>query len=1017
MARLKYYISFVFIICFCKSVNSQVILPGRDYNDFLSLNGIWKFKYYPSSDVADDSLFYRIATDVSNWANIKTPGNWELQGFAEPFYGKFLKEGTGLYRTSFNVPSNWKDHPVYVAFDGVQYGYKLWVNGNYAGSFSSSYNRQVFDISGFVEPGKTAVMALRVTTRSKGWEFDTNDCWSLSGIIRDVSLFSLPETHLKDLVVKTSVSQGSAILNVNTLVERSSGKNISKKITLLARLYRQDGSLVKEFTLNKNKKNGDTSSYASSVVIDNPMLWTAETPYLYTLSVFVNENSREIQKYSCKVGIREVSWNNGILEINGAPVKLRGTDHHDLSPVNGRSVTEAEMLEDLKLMREANINFVRTSHYQPQERFIELCDSLGFYVMEEVPFGFGDEHLYDKTYLPVLKERAKSTVWRDKNHPSIIVWSVGNENPLTPICVETGDYVKELDNTRPHCFPQVGSYFRKICDTIPASVDILSPHYPVPSVLKEYASRFSRPMIVTEYAHSLGLDFDRMEALWEIMYASPGIAGGAVWHFFDQGLLRKSAVRTYPGAFTTSVWTDSVTVYDNNGNQGADGLVYANRVPQVDYWQVRKVYSPVKALDDIFCVSSGKQTVSVKLINRYDFTNLSQNKCFWKLFADTSIIDSGECMLICNPHDTVNVPVELNIPETLSASYYYLKLEFINKDHYSFFEKTYPLHLRNYKTDFLAKLGTSANKPVLKNSSIEFGNYLFTFNNLNGKIKLTSQTGSDFILDGPYVRMGRKATMSSIATIERKNETSGKKKTLKNDDPLLADKTVEENPLWSPYLLKESKSVVESVSNKQVVVTYTFQRENAAGQFISGRVKYSVSDSGFIKVKYNFVPVNAKGIALEAGISFLLPSSFTEFRWAGKGPYPAYPGKSRLCEFGLYHLNNVDINYQGNREDVDIAVFTNSLGCGLAIVADKANIAVENSPEGIIVSHNAFVSGRFNKGSMPEQTVQVENLKEISGSFSIIPLTSTWPQFLTNLFGASNHTAVPFKPFYNSYDQ
>ena len=159
------------------------------------------------------------------------------------------------------------------------------------------------------------------------------------------------------------------------------------------------------------------------------------------------------------------------------------------------------MLQDLKLIREANVNFIRTSHYQAHPRFIELCDSLGFYVMEEVPFGFGDEHLTDKSYLPILKSRAKATLERDKNHPSIIVWSVGNENPLTDICLETGEYVKQLDPTRPHCFPQIGSYFRKIYEKIPESVDILSPHYPVPSILKEYSYKFNRPMIVTEYAH------------------------------------------------------------------------------------------------------------------------------------------------------------------------------------------------------------------------------------------------------------------------------------------------------------------------------------------------------------------------------------------------------------------------------------------------------------------------------------------------------------------------------------
>ncbi len=554
------------------SVMSQVLMPSKGLGKQISLNGIWKFKYLPSSQIGKDTAFFVPPTDVSRWADFKTPGHWELQGFAEPFYGKELKEGTGLYRTAFTLPSDWKGQPIYIAFDGVQYGYQFWVNGKYAGSFNSSFNRQTFDISSFVTPGKANVLAVRVTTRSKGWEFDTNDCWSLSGIIRDVTVFSLPITHIKDLVVRTNVGKTDATLSVSALVEKLSGGKFPATATVTAILSDPSGKVVKEFSLTKSnsKTATDTVSFFQNIKIEAPRLWTAETPNLYKLSVILKDKGREIQRYNEKVGIREVTWDNGILKLNGKPIKLRGVNHHDLSPVNGRSVTEAEMLQDLKLIREANINYIRTSHYPPHSRFIELCDSLGFYVMEEVPFGFGDNHLNDRSYLPILKERAKATLWRDKNHPSVIVWSVGNENPLTPMCVEVGEYVKQLDPTRPHCFPQIGSYFRKIYETIPASVDILSPHYTVPSVLKEYANKFDRPMIVTEYAHALGLDFDRVEALWEIMYANPKLAGGSVWHFFDQGILRKSKEKTIPGTFTTSVWLDSVTVYDNCGNQGAE---------------------------------------------------------------------------------------------------------------------------------------------------------------------------------------------------------------------------------------------------------------------------------------------------------------------------------------------------------------------------------------------------------------------------------------------------------------
>ena len=249
LSKITLGLSLLLALFSANSTKAQVLMPSKGFGKQISLNGIWKFKYIPSSEIGSEETFFNPQTDVSRWADIKTPGHWELQGFAEPFYGKELKEGTGLYRTSFTVPADWKGQPVYVAFDGVQYGYQFWVNGKYVGSFSSSFNRQTFDISSFVEVGKSNALAVRVTTRSKGWEFDTNDCWSLSGIIRDVTLFSLPITHIKDLVVKTYVGKTDATLSVSALIEKVSGGKFSSTATVTATLSDPEGKVVKEFSL------------------------------------------------------------------------------------------------------------------------------------------------------------------------------------------------------------------------------------------------------------------------------------------------------------------------------------------------------------------------------------------------------------------------------------------------------------------------------------------------------------------------------------------------------------------------------------------------------------------------------------------------------------------------------------------------------------------------------------------------------------------------------------------------
>ncbi|MDP4272246.1 MAG: glycoside hydrolase family 2 TIM barrel-domain containing protein, partial [Bacteroidota bacterium] len=809
----------------------------------------------------------------------------------------------------------------------------------------------------------------------------------------------LPATHIKDLTIQTFVRSGKGIVSLKSILEKRSGMKFPRTMNLMAELRDASGKIVasRELIPSVLKSKADTTSYAASISIDSPKLWTAETPYLYTLTLCLNDGKTLLQQHTETIGIREISWSDAVLKLNGTPIKLRGVDHHDLSPINGRAMTEAELREDLMLIRHANINFIRTSHYPPQPRLLELCDSMGFYVMDEVPFGFGDEHLNDTSYLPILKNRAKATVWRDKNHPSVIVWSVGNENPLTKMCQQVGQYVKSLDPTRPDCFPQVGSYFNKIADTFPDSIDILAPHYPVTSTLKGYATRFNRPMIVTEYAHSLGLDFDRLESLWEVMYANPKLSGGAVWDFADQGILRKMPAKVNKNAFTTSVWLDSVTVYDNHGNEGADGIVYANRVPQVDYWQVRKVYSPLKALDDTLKCVVGQQAVTIRLINRYDFTNLNQVTCKWELMGDRAVLDSGNIGLNALPHDTLQIFIPLQIPAKEDALFYSLRLSFSDSQAYQFYEKTYPIVLNNSKPDLLKSMAIKGTKPALKNNVVTSDEYAFFFNKTDGSINLTNKNNVKVIAGGPQLRVGRKTTMSEQANSEKS--------------------IPENNPLWIPYQISPSNVQVIAFNAQNLTAGYRYSRIQSGDQSISGKIEYNFTDSNYIRVKYSLKTDSAKGNAMEAGISFLVPPAYNQFRWIGKGPYPAYPGKDRLDEFGFYQLHSQDLNFQGNREDVVCAVFSDEKGNGFALIADDANIAVERSPEGIVVSHNAFVSGRFNKFSWPEVQYSFDKMEKIAGSFVIIPLTETWPAILQRLFEPASHVVKPFSPFYHSYDQ
>jgi beta-galactosidase len=458
-----------------------------------SLNGEWSFKYIPALDTGADSDFPKPEFDVSGWKKIRVPGNWELQGFAEPHYDLDLQDGLGLYRRTFHVPADWRSgYRVCLRFEGVAYGFEAWINGTKVGaSAASAYNPSTFDITAALNPDANAdnVLAVQVTTKPFAYEFDVNDDWSLGGICRDVTLFPVPATHVQDVTVRTKIITAVAGIsepgyNNNATADLSVAVKVSQPDGEIRRkLLAPDGKIVSEFNLTR----GVDGSCETLVKVARPQLWTAETPALYLLQLILSTKGQTLQTLEEHIGLREISVVDGVLKLNGRPIKLHGVDHHDMDPLDGRAITEAEMRRDLELMKKGNINYVRTSHYAPQPRFIELCDEMGFYVMDEVAIGKGEEHMTNPTYRDNMMARTEATIARDKNHAAVIVWSIGNENPITDLLLESGRHAKELDPSRPICYPAIGSYFQKNYEGYPDFVDIYAPHYPSNSTLREYA--------------------------------------------------------------------------------------------------------------------------------------------------------------------------------------------------------------------------------------------------------------------------------------------------------------------------------------------------------------------------------------------------------------------------------------------------------------------------------------------------------------------------------------------------
>ncbi len=512
--------------------------------------------------------------------------------------------------------------------------------------------------------------------------------------------------------------------------------------------------------------------------------------------------------------------------------------------------------------------------------------------MCEVPFGFGEEHLNDPSYQDILLTRARATLQRDKNHPSVIVWSIGNENPITPLGLATGRFVKDHDPTRPICFPQIGSYFDQHWRELPDFVDIYAPHYPTVARLRHYAETLTRPVIITEYAHALGLATDRIQDEWSIIESSPRLAGGAIWHFADQGITRLSPTPVDPNTPTPYAWPTSRTRYDTDGDHGADGLVYSDRTPQTDYWETRKAYAPVRfPLSD----STPANTVTVK--NCYTFRSLTGLRLVWLLRRERELVASGTIALSAPAQS--DEPLTLPLPSQLSPAdaLWTLETRILDSDGTQLTEHT--RRLTHGSLDFTTPSAALHTTHDASGWTVTHPSFRIHVSATTGDLSLTDSAGTPLILAaGPHT--ARRFTMAESL---RRN-----------------------HPLWPDALMPaadlESIDVLSTSDSTRITLAAHYARSDAPDQQLRGRTTWTISPNGRIAIAYRFDLVHATGELLEAGYALRAAPALTDFRWTGDGPYAAYPGKDCLDEFGTYHLHRDDLHFDGNRPHVDHALLS-----------------------------------------------------------------------------------------------
>ncbi len=643
---------------------------------YYSLEGTWKFQLVTSPSKLDTS-FFKDSTDVSSWENIKVPGNWETQGYDHPIYTNVTYPWTGVenpsppyaptiynpvgsYRRDFTLPQSWTGQHIYLSFQGVSSAFYVWINGNYVGYSEDSFTSKDFDISNYVRQGSNNI-SVRVFRWSDGSWLEDQDMIRLSGIFRDVYLFSTPSVHLDDFHYVTDFD-GS--YTNSTLTVEAHIKDLQQTspagYSVEAQLYNAEGGPVTSLQLGTPSFNADNEAELSqNTSIPNPLKWSAEFPNLYTLVLILRDPGNNIiETESCKLGFRKFELNNGQMKINGEPILFKGVDRHEIDPDKGKTMTYDRMVQDITILKQFNINAVRTSHYPNDPRWLDLCDEYGIYLIDETNLEtHGVRNIVpasDPQWTSACVDRVKSMVERDKNHPSVLIWSLGNEAGSGTNFQAMADWVHQNDPSRLVHYEGYNQV-----------ADINSAMYSSVENVEQYGiSMNTKPFILCEYAHAMGNSVGNLYQYWDVIDKYPNLQGAFIWDFVDQGLRNSSGGFSYGGD-----WGDN----PNDADFCANGLVSADRTLQPEIYEVKKVYQNIK-IDTVDLLKG-----QFKIKNDFLFTDLNSFSGTWELKEDNKTINSGSLTsadLNIPPLTNKNITINFGDPTLKPGSEYWLDLSF-----------------------------------------------------------------------------------------------------------------------------------------------------------------------------------------------------------------------------------------------------------------------------------------------------------------------------------------------------
>ena len=915
---------------------------------YKSLNGTWNFKLFSNADSLPE-MFFSNNFNKSDWQKIPVPSNWQFHSDDFPLYTNIVypyeinppympKEYNpiGLYHRKFELKKGWVDKEIFIHFGAVNSAFYIWINGTKVGYSEGSKTPAEFNLTNVLKQGENTIV-LQVIRWSDGTYLEDQDFWRLSGIERDVFLYAQPKVALRDFFIKTNLSDDLKKSDFKIDLDIRNYNEFDSKLTVQSKLYDNKNQIIKTFIEDVKIEALSSLKVNLSEEILEPLLWSAEQPNLYYFTTTLIQDGKETQAIGQQVGFRKVELKLGQILVNKQPILFKGVNRHEHDEFTGHVVSKESMLKDIEIMKQNNINAVRTSHYPNDPYWYELCNKYGIYLIDEAnveSHGFGYEKDKTPAYKPEFEamhmNRWERMVNRDKNHPSIIMWSLGNEAGDGPTFVKGYDWIKKFDDSRPVFYERTSDRndLKRMGIDLKPHTDFLGWMYATMNkIKKEYLNKFSdRPFIWAEYSHAMGNSNGNISDLWEMVHKERQMQGGFIWDFVDQGLAeyddKGNKYWKYGGDYAPSN-------YHNDSNFCMNGLVNPDRTFHPAMAEIKKVYQDVK-----FSLESISENIKVKLDNQYFFTNLNEFEFKYEIMKDGVIIKNGQFNLDLEPQSFKiieltlddNLLDELKKEDNLKTKDYHLNLFGILKKEKNLIPSNHLLlaeQLELIKSNFKNQLSQETESIKIKSSKnlirVYNRNIEINFDKINGELIAYKINNNEYIDKAPYLNFWR-------APIDN---DYGNKLPVRSKEWKIAS-----------HNRKLKSFDYEKINNDLIKVTSKYELINLSSFYIT---EFLINGKGEIKItndfKYNGELKDAE--MPRFGMNVQIPKAYYNVKWYGRGKHENYIDRKNSAFKGIYNSTVSDLDYDysrpqenGYRIENRWLQLTNKEGVGFKVYGD-----------------------------------------------------------------------------------